>query len=53
MDSGVLDAARAVAAAVPEANEYPMLAATAAFEKDKTLFRAALQVLPEFSALRC
>ena len=36
VDSGVLDAARAVAAAVP------------AFEKDKTLFRAALQVLPEF-----
>ena len=48
VDSGVLDAARAVAAAVPEANEYPLLAATAAFEKDKTLFRAALQVLPEF-----
>ena len=44
VDSGVLDAARAV----PEANEYPLLAATAAFEKDKTLFRAALQVLPEF-----
>ena len=52
VDSGVLDAARAVAAAVPAAvpaaNEYPLLAATAAFEKDKTLFRAALQVLPEF-----
>ncbi len=48
VDSGVLDAARAVAAAVPEANEYSLLAATAAFEKDKTLFRAALQVLPEF-----
>ena len=44
VDSGVLDAARAVAAA----NEYPLLAATAAFEKDKTLFRAVLQVLPEF-----
>ncbi len=29
--------------------EYPLLAATAVFEKDKTLFRAALQVLLEFS----
>ena len=48
VDSGVFEAARAVAAAVPEANEYPLLAATAVFEKDKTLFRAALQVLPEF-----
>ena len=48
VDSGVFEAARAVAAAVPEANEYPLLAATAAFEKDKTLFRAVLQVLPEF-----
>ncbi len=48
VDSGVFLKLRAVAAAVPEANEYPLLAATAAFEKDKTLFRAALQVLPEF-----
>ena len=48
VDSGVFEAARAVAAAVPDANEYPLLAATAAFEKDKTLFRAVLQVLPEF-----
>ena len=48
VDSGVFEAARAVAAAVPEANEYPLLAATAVFEKDKTLFRAVLQVLPEF-----
>lgn len=33
VDSGVFEAARAVAAAVPEANEYPLLAATAVFER--------------------
>lgn len=53
VDSGVLDAARAVAAAVPEANEYPLLAATAAFERIRRCSEPPCRFCRNFSALRC
>lgn len=53
VDSGVFEAARAVAAAVPEANEYPLLAATAAFEKIKRSSEQSCRFCPNFFARRC
>lgn len=47
-DDKVLAAADAFVKAIPSAYEYDMLAATAIFEKDKSLLKGVLTVLPEY-----
>lgn len=47
-DGDVLAAAQAVAQAIPDPNEYSLLAATGVFEKNKPLLKAVLPILPEY-----
>lgn len=47
-DDKVLAVAQEIVKAIPSAYEYDLLAATAIFEKDKSLLKGVLTVLPEY-----